>query len=137
MYNNKTKNRSVLTDGHLKYIKTAVSTKNGNLLPGQTMPSLQPVCIGDSGKIRRISSHCYFLQNKTQNIFPNNLPTALLYCTCEHERLDSAKRILTLRRLMSYIYIYIYIYIYMEHPFLMFLDHTQRRNTVGRTPLDE
>ena len=37
--------------------------------------------------------------------------------------------VLTLRRLMSYIY--------MEHPFLMFLDHTQRRNTVGRTPLDE
>ena len=46
-------------------------------------------------------------------------------------------QILTLRRLMSYIYIYIYIYIYMEHPFLMFLDHTQRRSTVGRTPLDE
>ena len=44
---------------------------------------------------------------------------------------------LTLRLLMSYIYIYIYIYIYMEHPFLMFLDHTQRRSTVGRTPLDE
>jgi len=36
---------------------------------------------------------------------------------------------LTLRRLTSYIY--------MEHPFLMFLDHTQRRSTVGRTPLDE
>ena len=36
---------------------------------------------------------------------------------------------LTLRLLMSYIY--------MEHPFLMFLDHTQRRSTVGRTPLDE
>jgi len=35
---------------------------------------------------------------------------------------------LTLRRL---------IYIYMEHPFMMFLDHTQRRSTVGRTPLDE
>ena len=44
---------------------------------------------------------------------------------------------LTLRLLMSYIYIYIYIYIYMEHPLLMFLDHTQRRTTVGRTPLDE
>ena len=29
------------------------------------------------------------------------------------------------------------IYIYMEHQFLMFLDHTQRRSTVGRTPLDE
>ena len=42
---------------------------------------------------------------------------------------------LTLRLLMSYIYIYIYIY--MEHLFLMFLDHTQRRTTVGRTPLDE
>ena len=25
----------------------------------------------------------------------------------------------------------------MEHPFLMFLDHTQRRSTVGRSPLDE
>ena len=25
----------------------------------------------------------------------------------------------------------------MEYPFLMFLDHTQRRITVGRTPLDE
>ena len=37
---------------------------------------------------------------------------------------------LTLRLLMSYIYIYI------EHLFLMFLDHTQRRTTVGRTPLD-
>ena len=38
-------------------------------------------------------------------------------------------KLLTLRRLMSYIY--------MEHPFLMFLHHTQRRSTVGRTPLDE
>jgi len=38
-------------------------------------------------------------------------------------------KLLTLRLLMSYIY--------MEHPFLMFLDHTQRRSTVGRTPLDE
>jgi hypothetical protein len=36
---------------------------------------------------------------------------------------------LTLTLLMSYIY--------MEHLFLMFLDHTQRRRTVGRTPLDE
>ena len=43
--------------------------------------------------------------------------------------------LLTLMLLMSYIYIYIYIY--MEHLFLMFLDHTQRRSAVGRTPLDE
>ena len=42
---------------------------------------------------------------------------------------------LTLRLLMSYIYIYIYIY--MGRLFLMSLDHTQRRSTVGRTPLDE
>ena len=38
---------------------------------------------------------------------------------------------LTFRLLMSYIYIN------MERLFLMFLDHTQRRSTVGRTPLDE
>ena len=36
---------------------------------------------------------------------------------------------LTLRLLMSYMY--------MECLFLMFLDHTQRHSTVGRTPLDE
>ena len=36
---------------------------------------------------------------------------------------------LILRLLMSYIY--------MERLFLMFLDHTQRRSTVGRNPLDE
>ena len=33
--------------------------------------------------------------------------------------------------------VYIYIYMYMERLFLMFLDHTRRRSTVGRTPLDE
>ena len=38
-------------------------------------------------------------------------------------------KLLTFKLLMSYIY--------MGHPFLMFLDHTQRRSTVGRTPLDE
>ena len=43
----------------------------------------------------------------------------------------SVQGMLTLRLLMSYIYIY------MEHLFLMFLDHTQRRSTVGRTPLVE
>jgi len=59
-----------------------------------------------------------------------------LYCVFPHYLINGTifrKKILTLRRLMSYIYIYIY----MEHPFLMFLDHTQRRSTVGRTPLDE
>ena len=52
-----------------------------------------------------------------------------------HEAYHNSHRHLTLRLLMSYIYIYIYIY--MEHLFLMFLDHTQRRSTDGRTPLDE
>jgi len=42
---------------------------------------------------------------------------------------DESRNLLTLRLLMSYIY--------MERIFLMFLDHTQRRTTVGRTPLDE
>jgi len=48
------------------------------------------------------------------------------------ERVEEFKYLgtaLTLRRLMSYIY--------MEHPFLMFLDHTRPRSTVGRAPLDE
>ena len=60
-------------------------------------------------------------------------------CYCDRVQLDRTEKfrnliaryrdILTLRRLTSYIY--------MEHPFLMFLDHTRRRSTVGRTPLDE
>ena len=40
-------------------------------------------------------------------------------------------------KLLNFRLLMFYIYIYMEHPFLMFLDHTQRRSTVGRTPLDE
>ena len=68
-----------------------------------------------------------------------SLPSSILW-TCPYHRsclvLISSKRdlvtfifCLTLRLLMSYIYI--------ERLFLMFLDHTQRRSTVGRTPLDE
>jgi len=56
-------------------------------------------------------------------VFVRELPFSLVSTTA------SSTDPLTLRRLMSYIY--------MEHPFLMFLDHTQRRSTVGRTPLDE
>ena len=51
-----------------------------------------------------------------------------LYVVCKMQGMPG-KLYLTLRLLMSYIY--------MEHLFLMFLDHTQRRTTVGRTPLDE
>jgi hypothetical protein len=57
------------------------------------------------------------------------------YCQCHLLKVLEEKKVinfvseLTLRRLMSYIY--------MKQPFLMFLDHTKRRTTVGRTPLDE
>ena len=53
----------------------------------------------------------------------------LFLCIYFQSSNQTYRLILTLRRLMSYIY--------MEHPFLMFLDHTQRRSTVGGTPLDE
>ena len=56
-------------------------------------------------------------------------PTAPPRIVVTFYRYMATAQTLTLGRLMSYIY--------MEHPFLMFLDHTQRRSTVGRTPLDE
>jgi len=65
-----------------------------------------------------------FLTLKCSNITLQQM--AVLACKPAAELLG--QKALTLRRLMSYIY--------MEHPFLMFLDHT-RRSTVGRTPLDE
>ena len=87
----------------------------------------------------KLSSNCHKLQLYYKPIF--NLHTFTLtsfqYCNrpiCKFswvapQLVADAK--LTLRRIMSYIYIYI------ERIFLMFLDHTQRRGTVGRTPLDE
>ena len=36
---------------------------------------------------------------------------------------------LTLRLLMTHTHTHTHTYIYMEHPFLMFLDHTQRRTS--------
>ena len=78
------------------------------------------------------------VQHTTLCLYVNRLPEDE---PSGFKHVDDIKKLkiktLTLRRLMSYIYIYIYIYIYMEHPFLMFLDHTQRRSTVGRTLLDE
>jgi len=78
-----------------------------------------------------------------------DLGTCILVCICGFLDLEFVKKkivssfprdhgmhlhyqwylLLTLRLLV--------LYIYMEHLFLMFLDHTQRRSTVGRTPLDE
>ena len=65
-------------------------------------------------------------------------PICYLLALLAHDFLHVSRtrvKSLTLRLIMSYIYIYIYIY--MEHLFLMFLDHTQRRSTFSRTPLDE
>ena len=65
---------------------------------------------------------------------PELNPTCYLLALLAHHFLHVSRitvKSLTLRLLMSYIYIY------MERLFFMFLDHTQRRSTVGRTPLDE
>jgi len=59
-------------------------------------------------------------------------PICYLLALLDHHFLHVSRirvKSLTLRLLMSYIY--------MERLFLMFLDYTQRRSTVGRTPLDE
>jgi len=93
----------------------------------------------DCDIIQGITSHLPVgLRNNTQNINPLNAELNpicyLLALLGAHHFLHVSRiriKLLTFRRLMSYIYIY------MEHPFLMFLDHTQRRSTVGRTPLDE
>ena len=75
----------------------------------------------------------YVRSEKTINPLNAELnPICYLLALLAHHFLHVSRirvKSLTLRLLMSYIY--------MEHLFLMFLDHTQRRSTVGRTPLDE
>ena len=59
-------------------------------------------------------------------------PICYLLALLAHQFLHVSRisvKLLTLRLLMSYIY--------MEHLILMFLDHTQRCSTVGRTRQDE
>jgi len=63
---------------------------------------------------------------------PELNPICYLLALLAHHLLHVSRirvKSLTLRLLMSYMY--------MERLLLMFLDHTQRRTTVGRTPLDE
>ena len=79
---------------------------------------------------------CVFLVQNTSGLCnplnPELNPICYLLALLAHHFLHVSRiwvKSLTVRLLMSYIY--------MEHPFLMFLDHTQRRSTVGRTPLDE
>ena len=72
-------------------------------------------------------AHRHFLNPFTLTPYLSELSASIV--SKRHKLSFSFPFILTLRLLMAYIY--------MEHPFLMFLDHTQRRSTVGRTPLDE
>jgi len=88
------------------------------------------------GKVRSEELHTlYFSPNIINPLNPELNPICyLLALLGAHHFLHVSRirvKLLTFRLLISYIYIY------MEHPFLMFLDHTQRRSTVGRTPLDE
>ena len=76
------------------------------------------------------------IKKEINHLHPELNPICYLPALLAHHFLHVSRimvKSLTLRLLMSYIYIYIY----MEHLFLMFLHHTQRRSTVGRTPLDE
>ena len=93
----------------------------------------------------RMAQNFYLPTDAQENCFKNNIkvyinplnpelnPICCLLALLGANHFLHVSRIkvksLTLRVLMSYIY--------MEHLFLMFLDHTQRRSTVGRTPLDE
>ena len=89
----------------------------------------------------QITMHPHSNAGKPFSLCYKNLPNRQDHCTSSVNYgigmtgISYSAPNLTLRLLMSYIYIYIYIC--MEHLFLMFLDHTQRRTTVGRTPLDE
>jgi hypothetical protein len=71
--------------------------------------------------------------NHSRNpLSPELNPVSYLLALLAHDFLHVRRirvKSLTLRLLMSYMY--------MEHLFLMFLDHTQRRSTVGRTSLNE
>jgi len=80
--------------------------------------------------ILQIEQTCYTIFLNPLN--PELNPICYLLTLLAHHFLHVSRvrvKSLTIRLLISYIY--------MEHLFLMFLDHTQRRTTFGRTPLDE
>jgi len=110
----------------------------------QELPSKTCYCRKDNGKCRRNGRRerrCKplpkdFSETKRywtlNHLNPELNPICYLLALLARHFLHVSRirvKSLTIRLLMSYIY--------MEHPFLMFLDHTQRRSTVGRTPLDE
>jgi len=78
------------------------------------------------------SGHYMYHQFNINPLNPELNPICYLLALLAHHFLHVSRirvKSLTIRLLMSYMY--------MEHLFLMFLDHTQRRSTVGMTPLDE
>ena len=92
-----------------------------DLRPGEIITIVDPLVVGPPQGCQPLCLGCYKKLDFAVNTYRS--------VTEELRRVISVSQVLTLRRLMSYIY--------MEHPFLIFLDHTQRRTTVGRTPLDE
>ena len=83
--------------------------------------------------LQSLKCHCHVHKMPPLNpLNPELNPICYFLVLLAHNFLHVSRirvKSLTLRLLMSYIY--------MEHLFLMFLDHTQPRTTVGRTPLDE
>ena len=121
------RNRNIKTDNssferveQFKYWGTAVTSQNSNQEETESRLKSGNACYH---LVQNLVSSRLLSKNLNIRIYITIILPVVFY-GCETWSL-----ILTLRRLMSYIY--------MEHPFLMFLDHTQRRTTVGRTPLDE
>ena len=81
------------------------------------------VLVGRPEGKRRLGRHGHRLRDSINPLNPELNPICYLLALLGAHRFLHVSRIrvksLTFRRLMSYIYIY------MEHPFLMFLDHTQ------------
>jgi hypothetical protein len=130
-----------------------VQNKDNHLVPYMHIQTILHYCLfiynihsRSSGLLRSAVTNISVLQlniqqeeiliDLQQNFFnplsPELNPICYLLALLAHHFLQVSRirvKSLTLRLLMSYIY--------LEHLFLMFLDHTQRRSTVGRTPLDE
>ena len=88
--------------------------------------------VDDNIHTHMIETTSYFIVFWLNSLNPELNPICYLLALLAHHFLHVSRirvNSLTIRLLMSYIY--------MEHLLLMFLDHTQRRSTVGRTPLDE
>ena len=135
---------SLLYSVSLNYTKSNI--RNGlHVHPSvQICRFVQKMFSNPSSSVSSFSSYSLVFSNefRINPLNPELNPICYLLALLDHHFLHVSRirvKSLTLRLLTSYIYIciYIYIYIYMEHLFLMFLDHTQRRSTVGRTPLDE